>query len=139
MLVAFVAFAASAQPLKTLTTLQLNGAVTNYFTAIPVTGAYKTLSIQVKCTQTGGTSDGYMLILASNDNVNYVTLNNILGKMVWGSPKSRMTDSITGALSIYNGATLNWVIKEPAHRYYKIQATGTSGDSTSLAGNYVLK
>jgi len=139
LMVAFVAFAANGQALKTLTTTQLNGATTVYFTAIPITGVYKSVSIQLKFTQTGGTSDGYVGLLASNDGTNYFNINASQTDLIYGSPHARVADSTLCTLAIVNGATVNWVLNGAPHRYYKIYATGTSGDSTSIAGNYVLK
>lgn len=141
LLVAFVAMAANAQPgtLKTITTTALNGATTVYFTPIQITGSYQSLSIQFKFTQTGGTSDGYVGLLASNDGTNYYNLNASQTDLIFGSPHARVADSTLCTLAIVNGATVNWVLNNPAHRYYKAYATGTSGDSTSIAGNYVYK
>lgn len=141
LMVAFVAFAASAQQgrLRTLPTDTVKGAETIYFQVIPITGTYNSLSVSAKCTQLGGTSDGYMVLLASDDGTNYFNLNNDVGKMIWGSPNARMSDSITCALSIYSTATLNWVLPDPPHRFYKMQATGTASDTTKLVVTYVLK
>ena len=141
LLAAFVAMAASAQPgtVKTLTTTALNGAVTVYLTPIQITGSYQSLSVQLKFTQTGGTSDGSVGLLASNDGTNYFNLNGSQTDFIIGNPHARLADSTLCTLSIINGATVNWVIKEPAHRFYKAYATGTAGDSTSIAGNYVYK
>lgn len=141
LLVAFVAFAATAQKgaLKTIATDTVKGAETIYFTPIQLNYAYQSLSIEFKCTQLGGTTDGTIYVLASNDGTNYYNLNNIDGKMIYASPYARMNDSIVGKLNLYNAATLNFVIPNPAHRYYKVGVTGTSGDTTKLVGNYVYK
>ena len=138
---AVVAMAASAQNgrLKTITTDTVKGAETIYFSAIPVTGTYETLSIQFLCTELGGTTDGTIYVLASNDGTNYCNLNNVDGKMIYASPYARMNDSIVGKLNLYNAATLNFVVPKPAHRYYKVGVTGTASDTTKLTGNYVLK
>jgi hypothetical protein len=138
-MVVFVAFTANAQQLKTIVTDTVKGAETILFSAIPVTGKYQTLSIQFLCTQLGGTTDGTIEVQASNNNTNWFNLNNDLGKMVYASPYARMNDSIIGKLNLYNAATLNFVVPNPAHRYYRISVTGTAGDTTRLTGNYVLK
>jgi len=59
--------------------------------------------------------------------------------MIYASPYARMNDSIVGKLNLYNAATLNFVVPNPAHRYYKVGVTGTASDTTKLVGNYVLK
>lgn len=136
-----VAVGAMAQKgvLKTIATDTVKGAETIYFTPIQLNGSYQSLSIQFLCTQLGGTTDGTIYVLASNDGTNYYNLNNIDGKMIYASPYARMNDSIVGKLNLYNAATLNFVIPEPAHRFYKVGVTGTSGDTTKLTGNYVYK
>jgi len=139
LMVAFVAFAASGQKLNTITTDTVKGAETIYFSAIPVSGKYQTLSIEFKCTQLGGTTDGTIYVLASNNGTDFYNLNNIDGKMIYASPYARMNDSIVGKLNLYNAATLNFVVPNPAHRYYKVGVTGTASDTTKLVGNYVLK
>jgi hypothetical protein len=136
-----VAIGATAQKgvLKTLTTTQLNGATTVYFTPIQLTASYQSLSVQLKFTQTGGTSDGYVGLLASNDGTNYFNINASQTALIYGSPHARVADSTLCTLAIVNGATVNWIIPDAPWKYYKIYATGTSGDSTSIAGNYVYK
>ena len=135
------AFVASAQKgaLKTITTDTVKGAETIAFSPIQLNGSYQSLSIQFLCTQLGGTTDGTMEVQASNDGVSYFNLNNVDDKMVYFSPYARVNDSIIGKLNLYDSATLNFVIPNPAHRFYKVSVTGTSGDTTKLTGNYVYK
>lgn len=135
------AMAASAQTgkVKTITTDTVKGAETIYFDPIVVSGSYQSLSIQFLCTQLGGTTDGTIYVLASNDGTNYTLLNNVDEKLIFASPYARMNDSITAKLNLYNAATLNFVIKEPPHRYYKVGVTGTASDTTKLTGNYLFK
>lgn len=135
-----MAFGATAQKgaVKTLPAVVLNGAVTAYSDVVSLTGTYETLSFAVKCTQLGGTSDGYFSVLASNDGTNYFNLNALRGYPIWGAPEARVNDTTSMAMTIYPSATLNVVLK-PAHKYYKLSCTGTASDTTSLGITYIYK
>jgi len=135
-----VAIGATAQKgtLKTLPAVVLNGAVTVASEPIAISGTYETLSVAIKCTQLGGTSDGYLSVLASNDGTNYFNLNAKRGYPIWGSPEARVNDTTSMAMTIYPAATLNIVLK-PAHKYYKLTCTGTASDTTSLGITWVYK
>ena len=139
MVFSFAVVNAQKGVLKTIATDTVKGAETIYFTPVQLNGTYESLSIQFLCTQLGGTTDGTIYVLASNDGTNYFNLNNIDGKMIYASPYARMNDSIVGKLNLYNAATLNFVIPKPAHRFYKVGVTGTASDTTKLTGNYVYK
>lgn len=136
----FVAFGAMAQKgtLRTLDPVVLNGAVTVESDPLSIQGSYETLSFGIKCNQLGGISDGTVSVLASNDGTNYFNLNAANGYPMWGSPSARLSDSVSVTMQIYPAATLNIVLK-PAHRYYKLTASGTASDTTSLAITYVYK
>lgn len=136
----FVAFGAMAQKgtLKTLNPVVLNGAVTVTSDPVSIQGTYETLSFGIKCNQLGGTSDGTVSVLASNDGTNYFNLNAAHGYPIYGSPLARVSDSTAVVMQIYPAATLNIVLK-PAHRYYKLTASGTASDTTSLAITWVYK
>jgi len=124
--------------LKTLATDTVKGTETITLTPIQLNGTYQSLSISVLCTDLGGTPDGYITLLASNDATNYFAINGYHGS-VWSSPANLVRDTIRSTMTIYPAAVLNWVVNAPPWRYYKLSATGTAGDTTGLTITYVYK
>jgi hypothetical protein len=139
---AVVAMAASAQKGRVYTldtdTLKSTTGSPVSSNVITLTGTYESLSITTVCTQLGGTSDGNLAVYGSLDGTSYTFLNGV-GGGVLASPKASNTGTDLNQLTITNGLVANWVIPNPAHRYYKIVANGTASDTTKIVTKYTIK
>ena len=62
--------------LKTIDVDTVKGAETIYLGPVQLNGSYQSLSVSFLCTQLGGTTDGTIEVLASNDGTNYFNLRN---------------------------------------------------------------
>lgn len=109
----------------------VKGAETIYFTLPEITGTYSTLTFEAKCTEVGGTADGYVFIQAAADyrDANWVTL----GEYNW------LFEAANDSLDISNGAVGSWVIAAPPYNAYRFVVIGTSGDTTKITPKYLLK
>lgn len=114
----------------TLAVDTLQGAETVNFEAIKITGDYNSIVIQALCTQTGGTSDGSLILKGSVDGVTYTTLVTT-DNFLYAYPNDTLT--------ITNGASVQWVLDATPFLYYRVTGAGTSGDSTKVAIKYVYK
>ncbi|MCR9066275.1 MAG: hypothetical protein NXI00_20050 [Cytophagales bacterium] len=118
-LILFTALGASAQRAVTVDTLQ--GAETVNFGTME-----NAKLIQALCTQTGGTSDGSLILQVSLDGTAWTTISETSG-IAHFEPNDTLT--------ITNGATYAIWIDKP-FPYARIQGAGTSGDSTRVAIKY---
>ena len=117
---------------RTITTDTLQGAETINFAAMQ-----KLSVVTVKCTQTGGTSDGTLTLYGSTDNTNWVFLNFVGATLGVSSPKASITGADLNQVTITNGLLASWTVPEDSpYPYHRLTAVGTSGDSTKLEINW---
>ena len=129
-LLSFGTVEAQRATVYTLAVDTLQGAESVNFEAVKITGDYNSLVVQALCTQTGGTSDGSLIIKGSVDGVTYTTLNST-DNFLYAYPNDTLT--------ITNGASVVWQFESTPYLYYRVTGTGTSGDSTKVAIKYVYK
>jgi len=106
----------------------LQGSETVNF-AIPSNGSYQSLSLEVTCTELGGTSDG-TLILQGGLNT-YSTINSVdFSNVYWET---------NDTLTITDAAVWLIDIPYPTHNQYRIQGAGTASDTTLISIDYMFK
>lgn len=110
--------------LKTLTNTT---AATEDFT---LTGSYKSLTIQVLCTNLTGTSAGIVTIDGSVDGVNYLALTD--------------TDCLfkgftNDTLTIANGAIGQWVMVGTPLKHYRIKYAPSGSHTTRATAKLIIK
>lgn len=127
-LFSIVAMAQKGQTIScTVDTVQGNETI--YITTGKVSGTYASFAIQALCTQTGGTSDGSIVLQGSVDGTSYQTLKEATDYLYCAN------DTFT----IVNAGVAMFVVHNPAHLYYRLKIAGTSGDSTKVTAKYMLK
>jgi hypothetical protein len=130
---AVVAMAASAQRGRviTLDADTIQGAETVTFAEFSTTGSYNSISIQMLCTQLGGTSDGTLTLYGSNDGTNFVFINGAAdGGVVTASPKASLTGTDMNQITITTTLVPAWTVIGSPFRDWKVIGVGTSGDTT---------
>ena len=128
-LFAVISFTAGAQKLVTLTADTVQGNETIYIASDEISDSWDHVTIQVLCTETGGTADGTVTLQGSVDGTNYVPLTDYSG-IVKGYPN----DSLT----IADGAVTSWVINGVPYNYYRLKIAGTASDSTLISPKVAL-
>jgi hypothetical protein len=129
----FVAATNYAQYINTVTATEgdtLRDTETDYV-YVPNSGGYITetdLTIQMLCTQIGGTSDGTVTLEGSIDGTSYAAL-----------PNETFTDLPVDTATISDGAVLVWEIPRTYFYKYRLKIAGTSGDTTLLSTKYRIK
>lgn len=112
--------------LQTIAQDTVNGNETIYFyTTELIKGG--TVSLQALCTQVGGTSDGTIVIEASEDRISWETLTTTAG-LFHGFPNDTLT--------IVNGAVGLWVVENNPFGYLRYKVAGTASDSTLITPKY---
>jgi len=106
----------------------LKGEDTIYINLPKLTGYYS-LSFELYFHEVGGTSDGIGILEASND-TNYVTLNNV-EPVITGTPNDTIviSDGLIQYYFLYGTPAIN----------YRVKLIGTTGDTTRIISNYVIK
>ena len=108
----------------------IQGAETVNFVLSPSFQGKNLLTIQALCTQTGGVSEGTLILEASVDGISYETLTTTDG-FLYAYPNDTLT--------IANGAVGTWVLKDSPWIKYRLQGTGAANDSTKITIKYVYK
>ena len=129
----FIAAMSYAQePYKQITASEADsskGAETDYqYIPNGTLSSQRALTIQVLCTQLGGTSDGTISLEGSIDGTSYAALDN-----------SVLTEISDDSLTITNGAVWHAVIDRTTFCKYRLKIEGTSGDTTLLTTKYLLQ
>jgi hypothetical protein len=106
----------------------LKGAETIYIELPELTGYYS-LSWELYFEEVGGTSDGTGILQAANDTI-YATINTVEGA-VTTIPNDTIT-IVDGLLQTY------WLYGTPGNKY-RVELTGTTGDTTRIISNYIRK
>lgn len=119
----------NAQVLQKLDTME---GVTVANIDIPVSGSYASLSLDLLFTEVGGTSDGTVVLQGGNTLSTLTTLTTAdFGNFI--------SYSSNDTLTVTDGGQWLIDIKDPAFRYYRLVATGTTGDTTAVQLKYTLK
>ena len=131
MFITVMSFAQSTGTVQS-STATIDTVETAYFPTQQMLGNYGELCIQALFTQLGGTSDGTAILQASVDGTTYNTIidNDYDGIFFYGHD-----DTVT----ITNGTAWHIRIQEPAFPYYRVAATGTANDTTSVTVKYIIK
>lgn len=116
---------------RTMPTITANAAASFNSETFNVSGAHKGFSIDVLCTETGGTSDGTIIIQATN-NTNWSTLTST----DFGNQISFLTND---TLTIVDAAVWKVSIDNPTFLKYRIQVLGTASDTTDVTATWVRK
>jgi len=95
-----------------------------------ITGDYDTYTIQALCSETGGTSDGTIILEGSLDDSSWETITEEDG-ILKGYPNDTLT--------ITDGAVGMWILQEQPFKYYRLSATGTADDSTLVTPKVLFK
>lgn len=111
----------------------LNGNETVNFEAIQLTGSYDEVTIQILCTQLGGTSDGTLILYGSLDGTSYQILN------ATSMPAAVYYGFLNDTLTVINGAIHTWIIEDNPFKYYRYTGVGTASDTTKITGNYQFR
>lgn len=107
----------------------INGAETVYFKTFKLTKG-NIVALQALCTNTGGTTDGTIVVQGSVDGVSFGTLASTAG-LFYGYPNDTLT--------MTDGAVGLWVIENNPFLYIRYKVAGTSGDSTIVAPVLITK
>ena len=131
-LAVLVSISASAQVKLISDTLQGNETVN--FATINATGKYVALSLDILCTEIGGTSDGTLILQARNANgADWQTLGTTRhGSFLAMSP----ADSV---MTITDGADFKISLVPPTYRQYRVVGAGTANDTTKVDIWYTFK
>ena len=111
----------------------LNGAETVNFTTISASGSYATLSLDVECTELGGTSDGTLILQGRNGSASEWTTLTSTYLATWGNFSPNDT------LTITDGAVWKVELHDPGFLNYRVQGLGTSGDTTLVDIRWLVK
>ncbi len=124
--------ASYAQKGKTVTmavdTLQGNETV-NFALSPTFSGEYS-LTIQVLCTELGGTSDGSLRLEMSLDGTSWEAFTSTANVM-YAFPNDTLT--------IVDGAVVTWTIVNTPWSKYRFVGAGTASDTTLISGKYIFK
>jgi hypothetical protein len=118
---------------RTLTSIDLNGAIT---VNSDVMNRAKT--VQVLCTQVSGTSDGTIALQGSVDGTTFQTLNFADGSLGTASPIASHTGADKNQITITNGLVATWAIDTESYPYTRLTCVGTTGDRTTITGKWVV-
>ncbi len=124
------AFVANAQ-VRTQTD-QVDGVETVNFD-ISATGNYAAIGIDVLFTEVGGTTDGWVSLLARNGSG---AAWQKLAKATWSGISY---NSALDTLQITDGASHKIRIENPAFSNYRVRVIGTSGDTTTVQVKYYYR
>lgn len=118
------------QQVSTITD-QIEG-VTVLNVPISNSGSYQSLSIDLVCTQIGGTSEGTIVLQGGNTTSTYSTLSST----DFSNNVSYLTND---TLTVADAAVWKIIIDKPAFRYYNLRAVGGVGDTTQVVIKYTFK
>jgi len=108
---------------------QVDGVETVNFD-ISASGNYAAIGIDVLFTEVGGTTDGWVALLARNGSG---AAWQKLPKATWSGISY---NSALDSLQITDGASHKIKIENPAFSNYRVRVIGTSGDTTSVTVRY---
>lgn len=125
----FLLFTFTANAQVRTQTDQVDGVETVNFD-ISASGNYAAIGIDMTFTNVGGTTDGWVALLARNGSS---AAWQKLPKATWSGISY---NSALDTLQITDGASHKIKIENPAFQNYRVRVIGTSGDTTSVAVYY---
>lgn len=139
LVLAVVAMAASAQRERVIsfTSDTIQGAETVTFAEFSTTGSYNTITIEMLCSELGGTSDGTLTLYGSLDGTNFVFVNGV-GGLVIASPKASNTGTDLNQLTITDALVASWVVQGSPYDDWKVLGVGDTGDTTLVSAIKVV-
>jgi hypothetical protein len=120
--------------MRTLTAIDLNGAITVNSDVMANASA-----VQVLCTQTSGTSDGTIVLQGSLNGTTFQNINFADGSLGTASPIASHTGADKNQITITAGLVASWVIDTDAFPFVRLVCVGTSGDRTAITGSWTIK
>lgn len=108
----------------------VKGAETIYIEIVSGSNTNKTVTLNLLCTELGGTADGTITLEASGDGTNFVPITDVSEFLV-----SFPNDTLT----ITDGAVMQNVVLENRFYDYRYKVAGTSGDTTIVSTSYLPK
>ena len=133
----FVAFMlvmpAEAQRVRQLADVQVDAVETLYSGTITISGGYATLSVDILCTEDGGTTDGSIFLQVRNGSGgNWQTIGpgNYSEFMSLNDPDSLM--------AMTDGKIFQVVLNPAPFAQYRFGVTGTASDTTTVTFDYLI-
>ena len=135
-IVAIIAAVALARPVAAQSVMtstdQVDG-VESVYLPIVNSGNARVISIDVVFTEVGGTTDGWVSLMAKNNGSSYEKVP-LAGWADWINYSSALD-----SLQITDGATWKVEIHDPGFTNYQVRVKGTAGDTTSVTMYYQIK
>ena len=128
-----LAWPAEAQKVRQLADVQVDAAETIVSETITVSGGYASLSVDILCTEDGGTSDGSIVFQGRNGaSGNWTTINDD-----WLSTQVEFLTNDT--LTIVDAAVWKVSVVPATFKEYRFSVTGTASDTTTVTFYYIIK
>jgi len=123
---------ANAQRVTAFTDVQVNEVETLYTETITISSGASDLTIDLLCTEDGGTTDGSIFVQGRNGTSgNWLTLGRASFTQIWNAN----ADSL---FTMTDGAIFHLSLTPAVHRQYRVGVTGTASDTTTVSGAYYL-
>lgn len=124
------------QRVRQLTDVQVDAAETLYSDVITLSGGPATLSIDMLCTEDGGTTDGSIFLQGRNGSGgNWQTLGESGYGNIWNSTNVSSADSL---FTMTSGAIFHISLTPAVHYQYRVGVTGTANDTTTVSFDYLI-
>ncbi len=122
-----------AQRVRQLADISADAAATDYSGIITMSGGYGTLSVDILCTEVGGTADGNIQLQSRNGSGGTWTY---IGEFFSGDfLEINDADSI---MTITDGAVFRVVLTPSPFYQYRFAVTGTANDTTTVTFDYLI-
>lgn len=133
------ALGSQAQRVRQLSDVTSESTGTDFSQTITVSGGYATLSVDILCTEVGGTTDGNIAIQVRNGSGgNWQRVGEFQSSeylTITGTGTAAGTDS----LLVMNDGDIFHVVFNPAPFYeYRFEVIGTSNDTTTVSFDYLI-
>lgn len=130
---AFVVATPADAQVRTLSDVQVDEAETLYSDIITVSGGYASLSVDILCTEDGGTTDGNIQLQSRNGSGGTWTY---MGEFYSGDfLEINDADSI---MTMTDGAVFRVVLTPAPYYQYRFAVTGTANDTTTVSFDYLI-
>ncbi len=135
LLFVFSVFFCQGQRVRTLTDVQVNEVETLYSQTIAISGGSADLSIDMLCTQDGGTTDGTIALQGKNGSGgNWQTIDEDSYSNIYNSSEG----AVDGVFTMTSGAIFHIALTPAPHYNYRVAVTGTANDTTTVSFDYVI-
>ncbi len=118
---------------RSLADVQVNEVETLYSGTIHVSGGYATLSVDILCTEDGGTADGNIQLQSRNGSGGNWTA---MGEFFSGD-FLEITDA-DSIMTITDAAVFRVVLMPSPFYEYRFAVTGTANDTTTVTFDYLI-